>query len=94
MSVLALLQPWRDLHELKGGSRSWKEEGLAFMETASKKEHDIIAGMQYYYDSKIGAQRRNEDLMEMDEDLSDDKNIIDVDERENDDEIDCKVRCF
>jgi hypothetical protein len=60
-SVLALLRPWRHIGDLKGDHQTWKDEGLHFLETATRNQRDVIAGMQYYYDSKSAAQHRNED---------------------------------
>jgi hypothetical protein len=44
-----------------GENRTWKEEGLRFLKTATTEQQDVIAGMQYYYDSKHAAQCRNGD---------------------------------
>jgi hypothetical protein len=64
-SILACLRPWRSLGELIGDSQTWKEEGLHFIATASTGVRDVIAGMQYYYDSKSAAQHYNEEIMKM-----------------------------
>lgn len=74
--MLALLRPWRNLRELKMANRSWKEEGVAFLERSTKRDRDVIAGLQFYYDSKSAAQSRNEDLNE-DEDDDGDINVND-----------------
>jgi hypothetical protein len=60
-AILALLRPWRELQELKGENRSWKEEGLSFLQRASEKDLDIVAGLQYYYDCKMKGQSHYED---------------------------------
>jgi hypothetical protein len=60
-SLLAFLRPWRELGQLVTDNRSWKEEGLHFLETATSDQRDVIAGMQYYYDSKSAAQHQTED---------------------------------
>jgi hypothetical protein len=68
-SILTLLRPWRDIRQLRGEDKTWKEEGIGFLETATTNERDVIAGMQYYYDSKSAAQHHNE---ETDVDMVDD----------------------
>jgi hypothetical protein len=78
-AILSLLCPWRNLHQLKHGTRSWKEEGLTFIKTANQKQRNIIAGMQYYYDSKSEAQHRNEDMVEIEGEVAGDMNIEDMD---------------
>ena len=76
-TILALLRPWRDLGELKDDGRSWKEAGLLFLETATQRQRDIIAGMQFYYDSKSAAQDcPHDDIGDGDEGYMD----VDVDE--------------
>ncbi|KAF8529441.1 hypothetical protein JB92DRAFT_2554870, partial [Gautieria morchelliformis] len=49
-SMLALLTPWWNLTELIQPNESWERAFDKFMATASKRIHDIIAGIQYYYD--------------------------------------------
>lgn len=61
-SVLALLRPWRDLQDLRSENKTWKEDGENFLKAA--KDRHVIAGMQYYYDSKSKAQGRNQDINE------------------------------
>jgi hypothetical protein len=51
---------------LKEEQRTWKEEGLIFLQTATTSDRNVIAGMQYYYDSKLSAQSRNEDIDDWD----------------------------
>ena len=60
-SLLSLLRPWRDLQQLCREGRTWREEGLNFLEMATTEQRDVIAGMQYYYDSKHAAQYRNDE---------------------------------
>lgn len=85
-SVLALLQPWRNLQELKGDGRTWKEEGLVFLERTSGRQRNVIAGMQYYYDSRSKAQSCNQDV-DIDEDRVDEGDLDDVERNVlNDDE--------
>jgi hypothetical protein len=46
-SILALLRPWRVLRDLKDEHRTWKEEGLFFLDMATESQRTVIAGMQY-----------------------------------------------
>jgi hypothetical protein len=77
-SVLVFLRPWRNIQQLKGENKTWKEEGLSFLETATTGQRDVIAGMQYYYDSKTAAQHQNEDIdVEMSDDVTNGALIVD-----------------
>lgn len=58
-AMLALLKPWRDLRRLKADFSSWKLAFDTFMETANQRDRDVVAGCQYYYDSRTVI--RNED---------------------------------
>lgn len=51
-SILTLFRPWWHLHNLKNEEQSWKDEGLAFIENATRTQRDMLAGMQYYYDCR------------------------------------------
>ena len=75
--MLALLQPWRQLEMLKAPTRSWEEEFSAFVEGGSQRVVDVLAGIQYYYDSKEKAIKRNVDL-----DIEEDQVDL-VDERDD-----------
>lgn len=61
-SMLALLRPWRCLEILKTPTRGWEEEFSAFVEGGSQRVVDVLAGIQYYYDSKEKAMTRNTDI--------------------------------
>ena len=54
-SMLALLKPWRELEELKGDFETWESAFNIFMETATRRDRDVVAGCQYYYDSRNSA---------------------------------------
>ena len=60
-SVLALLKPWRDLKFLKSIEKTWEQEFNLFLHQASQQEKDIIAGLQYYYESKSLANNQDDD---------------------------------
>ena len=51
-SMLALLNPWRDLRDLKEENETWENRFNIFMQSASQRDKDVISGSQYYYESK------------------------------------------
>jgi len=51
-SILALLSPWRKLHEIFTTHQTLQEAFDAFCATMSQTEKDIITGIQYYYECK------------------------------------------
>lgn len=59
-SILALLKPWSDLGELKTDDETFGQSFEIFFNTASKKTHDIIENIQYYYECYDGAKNRQE----------------------------------
>lgn len=80
-SMLALLKPWRDLRTLKAENVDWEEEFNSFIRTGSQRDRDVIAGCQYYYESKSVAANRafeeerddnTEELEDEDEETVDD----------------------
>lgn len=90
-AILALLRPWRDLQELRREGETWKEEGLSFLQKATEKELDVVAGMQYYYDCKSKAHSRNQDGRDVEEDVED----VDVNEmNEEESAIEQQVTSF
>ena len=60
-SMLALLKPWRDLQNLKEEEESWKAAFDLFMERGCQRDRDVVAGCQYYYESKNVASNRIEE---------------------------------
>lgn len=60
-SMLALLKPWRDLRHLKNDNESWKTAYDEYMQTAIQRDRDVVAGCQYYYDSRSAIENRDED---------------------------------
>jgi hypothetical protein len=61
-AMLAFLKPWRDLDNLKDHDESWEEIFGSFISNASQQDRDVIAGSQYYYESKnVLANRTYED---------------------------------
>jgi hypothetical protein len=59
-SMLALLRPWRHLSQLKDDDSTWEEEFTCFVATTGQRNRDVIAGAQYYYDSKNSAEKEHE----------------------------------
>ena len=60
--MLALLKPWRDLRQLKIESESWEFAFTTFLGSASQRAKDVIAGSQYFYESRnVAANRTNDE---------------------------------
>lgn len=59
-SMLAFLKPWRDLRDLKDACDTWKDAFDKYMQNATQRDRDVVAGCQYYYDTRT--QRENRDL--------------------------------
>lgn len=47
-SMLALLKPWREIEDLKADGETWQSTFDIFMETASRRDRDVVAGCQYF----------------------------------------------
>ena len=60
-SMLALLKPWRDLRELIGSHETWEKAFIHFMDNATQRDHDVVAGCQYYYESRNVVVNHEED---------------------------------
>jgi hypothetical protein len=61
-AMLGLLKPWRDLRRLKFESESWEFAFTMFVKDASQQDKDVIAGSQYFYESKnVAANRINDE---------------------------------
>lgn len=81
-SMLALLKPWRELEDLKTDRESWQSMFDIFMETASQRDRDVVAGCQYFYDSRNSTVVRD---VEEDIHVNDESNIYGEDDEERDD---------
>ena len=84
-SMLALLKPWRDLRALKDVDDDWKTTFDRFMENGKQRDKDVIAGCQYYYESKdVAANRAFDNEREESEtelnDEDDERDMGDVEE--------------
>lgn len=82
-SMLALLKPWREIEDLKADGETWQSTFDIFMETASRRDRDVVAGCQYFYDSRNSRVVRD---VEEDTSLNDESNIYAEDEEERDNE--------
>lgn len=51
-SILALLQPWHCKQDLKANEQSWTAAFTSFVTNTTADHKRIIAGIQYYYESK------------------------------------------
>ena len=79
-SMLAFLKPWRNLHQLKSYEETWETAYNLYMESASQRDKDVVAGCQYYYESKNVAMNRNvEEEIEATEDHFNDNNNNEMD---------------
>jgi hypothetical protein len=59
-SMLALLRPWRQLSLIKTVDNTWEAEFKAFVASTCQRNRDVIAGAQYYYDSRTLAEEKQE----------------------------------
>jgi hypothetical protein len=60
-SMLALLRPWHRLSQLKQAEETWEIKFTTFVESTTERNQDVMAGIQYYYESKKSAEdERNE----------------------------------
>ncbi|KAF8816193.1 hypothetical protein BYT27DRAFT_7248501 [Phlegmacium glaucopus] len=60
-SMLALLKPWNDLGDLKTEGETFEDSFQQLLNGATKKTHDIIENIQYYYECYDGAKKREEE---------------------------------
>jgi hypothetical protein len=58
--MLSLLKPWRGLADLKAPDTSWASAFEAFSQTTSRRNRDILSGIQYYYDCRSAAESESE----------------------------------
>ena len=88
-SMLAFLKPWRDLYRLKRDDETWESAFESYMTIASQREKDVVAGCQYYYDTRSVVEDRvvdEERDMRMDDDVGTD-HCENEDRKDGDDEI-------
>ena len=59
--MLLLLKPWRNATvDLKSPEETWSEAFSRFLSLVSKKSKNIIAGIQYFYESRAAADEERE----------------------------------
>ena len=83
-SMLAFLKPWHDLQCLKNDCESWKSAFDGYMRTVTQWDRDVVAGCQYYYDSRMAVGNRDdtEEGMDVDVDMHHEDNDVIEDENE------------
>jgi hypothetical protein len=81
--MLALLKPWRNIGYLKDKDQTWESAFNGFMEMATQQDRDVVAGSQYYYETRtVAANKKNKEEENcINED--DDHNIENEDRFEN-----------
>lgn len=57
-SMLTLLQPWRQLQNIKEESETFHKAYQNLYSTATQVQLDILSGVQYYYDCKSAAREQ------------------------------------
>lgn len=79
-AMLAFLKPWRNLHQLKSCEETWEMAYNVYMENASQRDKDVVAGCQYYYETKnVAVNRSAEEEIETTEDHFNDNNNDEMD---------------
>ena len=59
-AMLSFLKPWRNLHALKSNDEIWESAFNTYIQGACQRNRDVVAGCQYFYDSRT--QPRSRDL--------------------------------
>jgi hypothetical protein len=70
-SMVALLKPWRHLCTLKGAKDTWEDAFGSLLKQASRRDLDVLSGIQHYYDSRSAAERECVKDPKMDLDIHD-----------------------
>lgn len=83
-AMLSVLKPWRTLETLKDHLESWESAFESFMVNANQRDKDVVAGSQYYYESKGVIANRD-----FDEDRENDNGNEENRQGEHDDDDDC-----
>lgn len=88
-AMLALLNPWRDISQLKGNFSTWKLAFDTFIDTADQRDRDVVAGCQYYYDSRTIIRNDDDEVQpNFDGDLHGE---IDAEDNDENDEVEVVV---
>jgi len=80
--MLAITKPWCHLSDLKDDSLSWSTTLEHLLRSAPGYVQDIIAGTQYYYESKSASEAAHEEHSFVHVNQTDDVTHMDVDEAE------------
>ena len=84
-SMIALLKPWRTLEQLKAVDETWEQSFETFVHDASQRDKDVLAGFQYYYESKNdGLKNETDDERNVDIETNDENEINNIDDSEVD----------
>jgi hypothetical protein len=59
-SMLLLLKPWRSLDHLKAANQTWLDAFDEFTSNCSDNTKRYLSNIQFYYESRDAASRRNE----------------------------------
>jgi hypothetical protein len=81
--MLALLKPWRNIGCLKDKNQTWESAFNSLMRTATQRDRDVVAGSQYYYETKTVATNKNNEEEENSLNKDDDHDIENEDRFEN-----------
>jgi hypothetical protein len=93
-AMLAVLKPWRDLRQLKSEDETWELAFTTYIQNASQREKDVVAGCQYYYETKsVVANREFDDERKDDGGGMDDDHMLD-DDGLDDEPVKIPVRTF
>jgi hypothetical protein len=83
-AMLALLKPWRNVQELKDEHQTWESAFYIYMQTASQRDRDVVAGSQYYYESKKVVVNSNENGEVDDKEKVDENGEEDIGDNDHD----------
>ena len=65
-AMLSFLKPWRNLKDLKRNDDSWEAAFEMYMGTTNQRDKDVVAGCQYYYDTRSAME---EDKVDEDDEM-------------------------
>jgi hypothetical protein len=86
-AMLSFLKPWRELHDIKRVAEAWEGAFESYMKVAGQRDRDVVAGCQYYYESKNIAANRDDDedgSDERDDNVGDEEGVVVEDDPQSD----------
>lgn len=85
-AMLTFLKPWRNLSYLKANDETWETAFNTYIEATSQRDRDVVAGCQYYYDSRtvVGKEGNDEDT-DLNNERNDEQNFRN--DMEDDDDL-------